>query len=53
MTVTDEVQRMYPPDRSNIQNDRQTGHYNQAERDININRMSKLKNEMQYFKRGM
>ena len=52
-TVTDKLERMYPPDRWNIQNDRQTGHYSQAQRDKKIDRMSDLKREMEYLVMGM
>ena len=51
--MTDNLERMYPPDKSNIQNDRQTGHYSQAQRDVKLDRKSKLKRQMEYLKRGM
>ena len=42
LTVTDKLERMYPPYRSNSQKGRQNGHYSQTQRDIKIDRMSKL-----------
>ena len=53
MTLTDELERIYLPDRSNTQNDRQTGHYSQAQRNINIVIMDNLNREMKYLERDM
>ena len=40
LTVTDNLGRRYLPDRSDIKNDRQTGHYSQTQRSVKIDRMS-------------
>ena len=52
LTVIDNLERTCPPDRSNILNNRQTGHYSQTQRVIKIFRMSTLNREMEYLKRG-
>ena len=53
LTMNDNLETLYLPDRSNIQNDRQTGHYSQAQRDKKIVGMSRLKTEIRYLERGM
>ena len=42
LTVTDNLERMYLPGMNDRQNDTQTVHYSQEQRDIKIDRLSKL-----------
>ena len=53
LTVTDNLERTYPQDMSNPQNDRQLGQHSQVRNNIMADRMSKLKRDMGYFERGM
>ena len=53
LTVTDNLEGTYLQDMLNPWNDRQLGQHSQVRSDKTVDRMSKLKREMDYLERGM